>query len=117
MANRSPSINLASTGSAIIYTPDLSDKVYIIRNIIVLCTAASGVVTPATISIGTNASSFNNILAATALTGLLTANSYFSARLGLGLAISRTVPIQVNVTSAITGTSQTAAIFLDGFYG
>lgn len=117
MASRSPSINLAATGSTIIYTPDFSDRVYIIRNIIVLCTSASGVITPATVSVGTNASSYNNILAATALTGLLTANSYFSARIGLGLAISRTVPILINVTNAITGTSQTASVFLDGFYG
>src|SRR5689334_9040166 len=64
-------INLKNTGSTLIFTQLSTNGIYFPVRIRVYGTNLSGVTTPPTLSIGTNASSYNNILSSTALTGLV----------------------------------------------
>lgn len=105
-----------------IATTDATKK-FIITDIIVRCTAATAITVAATLSIGTNSATYNNIMAATALTGVTTANTgLFSGAHGsftlleAGFIVAANTDIEVKVTVAATGTSQTIAVDVVGYY-
>lgn len=81
-------------------------------------TAATAIVTPCTLSIGTNSSTYNNILAATALTGMTAIDLVM--QLGMNAAASSVVAantdIFANITVGATGTSISIDVTLLGFY-
>lgn len=117
MAEKLVNINLANKASSTIFTPPFDGNVsFYLRAIIVQCTSASGVVTPASISIGTNSTNFNNILPTTALTGLTTSGIYLRIPITIASPVAKSTPILVNVVTPIVGTSQVVTIYLDGYY-
>ena len=71
----------------------------------------------ATLSFGTNASTYNNIIAATAMTGLTTANDMFRSDItGVVASIASGTAIFVNVTVGATATTELIDVFLYGYY-
>lgn len=67
-------INGASTGDIIIV--NLPSEL-IVRNVTLDLTDVSGLVTPAVVSIGQNVGTYNNLITATAMTGLSVVNTIF----------------------------------------
>lgn len=78
-------------------------------------TAVVGFVAVPSLSIGTNSTPYDNILGATALTGLITANTVYA------MALPTTVPaatsdVYVKVATATASVTYTVAIDLFGYY-
>jgi len=70
-----------------------------------------------TMSVGTNSASYNNILVATAMTGLTGLYNMLTMNLTtLVSSIAANTPIFVNVTVGATATSSTFDVYLFGFY-
>ena len=94
-------------------------------NMIVMLRAVSGFVSVPTVSIGTNAPDYNNILPASALTGLDAIGEYFRLALGTqigttgtyrGMSPSSSVAIKANVTSAAVATTYDVEVQIVGAY-
>lgn len=109
---------MKSTGATAIQTSENGTQRFMPLQVIIECTAASAIVGAATISVGTNASSYNNLLAATALTGVTAANNMLGFNLPLVAtsSVAANTAINVNVTIAATGTSQVARVDILGYY-
>lgn len=109
---------MKSTGATAIQTSENGTQRFMPLQVIIECTAASAIVGAATISVGTNASSYNNLLAATALTGVTAANNMLGFNLPLVAtsSVAANTAINVNVTLAATGTSQVARVDVLGYY-
>lgn len=109
-------VNLKNTGATLLFTQPNTQSSYFPFRIRVFSGNVSGITGAPTISIGTNASSYNNILAATALTGLTTAGTYIDYAPTYPLApIAFNTSVFVNVTIGATGTTFGAriAIYMD----
>lgn len=81
--------------------------------------SASAVISVATLSIGTNATTYNNILAATAMTGLTSANAMMQSGTLLvvaGASIAPNTEIRVNVSVGYIATTANLKVLLHGFY-
>jgi len=80
-------------------------------------TSASAIITPMTLSLGTNASSYNNLIAATLMTGLTSLSQMLQT--GVTGAVGKVAPgtdVYINVTSGATATTATAEAHLIGYY-
>lgn len=110
-------VNLKNTGSTKIMTTENGNRNLYLFAAHFESSAASSIVTPATACIGTNSTSYNNILFATALTGLTGTGIHLPVSFN---ATSSVVPpntdVFVNVTIASVGTSQTGNVILIGYY-
>jgi hypothetical protein len=71
-----------------------------------------------TLSVGTNATSYNDILGTTVLTGLTAVNKVLSVNLATTAVSSVAVntAIFVNITTGVTATAATMDVHLLGFY-
>lgn len=84
---------------------------------VVAMSAANTITLAGAISIGTNATSYNNIVPITTTTGLTTAGTMLNINMATAISkIAVNTGIFVNVTTGITGTSGTIDIHLFGFY-
>lgn len=108
-------INLANTGSVLVFTDPDNRNLFFTYKIRIYLNAGTNVSGVPTISIGTNSSSYNNILANTSLTGLLTNGTF--------LDLSPTYPVPtiglnqqvfVNTTVGATSTQYGVKIVLYG---
>src|SRR5574337_1220788 len=107
MAERFTNLNLKNTGATTLYTPpNGGGAFFVVRDVFIFCRAAVSITVPASISIGTNSSNFDNILPITPLTGLLSAGLIIRLTPTLSVTASKNIPIKINVTSAATGTTQ-----------
>lgn len=80
-------------------------------------TLVSGFVGVSSCSIGTNGASYNNILAISALTGVIATNNVLSFPLSLPISsVSSGTGIFVNVTIGALGTTYTTKVSIIGFY-
>lgn len=117
MVERIRNLDLTQTGTTIIFTPSFSGGVFFyITDVFIECTSANGLNNAASISIGTNNPLYNNIIAITPLTGLTASNTFIRIPITLSVPVGRDTDIFVNIVSAAIGTSQSATIFLEGFY-
>ena len=107
------------TGSTSVGTTDPNMR-FVAQFINVELTSLSGTLTiPPTISIGTNSTSYNNLLAGTALTGVNAANIVMQiSATALSSSVATGTGIFVNVTAAATGVSltYTMRVTVLGFY-
>lgn len=108
-------INGKSRQATLIATPEIEN--FKATHLIIDLVTATGVVTPPTISIGTNISAYNNIYVDSLLTGLnATSNSTMIALSGLIPNLIRATGIYINVGVIATATAYTFNVRLIGFY-
>lgn len=80
-------------------------------------TSVSGFAVVASASVGTNSTSFNNILAITALTSVSTANNILTVPLSSVIAsVAASTAIAVKVTTPATATTYVLKVSLLGYY-
>jgi|ERR1043166_1370814 hypothetical protein len=87
-------------------------------HILIIAHTITALITPVTISVGTNSSTYNNLLAATLLSSSLNATNLMQV-LSLAAAspvIAHNTDIKVNVTSIAVGTTYTFDIKIFGWY-
>lgn len=114
-------VDLKTVASAVIFTSEASLGRWITTDIIVEITASSAITVEATISVGTNAATYDDVLPASVQTGLTAANRFnhfypSSAIDGVVTSVAASTGLRYNVSVAATGTSQTANIHILGFY-
>lgn len=112
------SIDAKATGATTIFTTDNGTERFYPLFAIIESTAASGVLSVALVSIGTNSTSFNDILPITTLTGISAANKMISLPLSVAAAtsVAPNTAIKINVTTGATGTSQNIKATIVGYY-
>jgi hypothetical protein len=115
-------INGKTVASSKIATTDPA-RAFIVTGVVIRCTAASAITIAASASVGTNSASFNNIIAATVLAGVTAANKAVSSDpsgsltvLEAGIVIPPNTDIDIKITNAATGTSQTLGVDVLGYY-
>lgn len=109
-------IDAKVAGAVLVDTTRANAKFYV-ESVAIESVSAAGIGTPVTLSIGTNASSYNNIVAAalrTNLTGALQVQ--YGTLLTTLPVIPASTAIYVNVTIPAVGTSQSLQIVVKGFY-
>lgn len=114
-------INAAATGSTQIGTTDNgTERFYPTMVVFHIATIGGTVTIPITASIGTNASSYTNILAATLQTALTSQNvmGVNGMVLGTPASIPPNTAIYVNITIALGGIAPTGTVDVDliGYY-
>lgn len=111
-------INAKNTGTTTIYTTENGTRNFYPSRIRFICTAGTLITIVPTISIGTNASSYNNILAATSLTGLTSASNSISYNVDALVipVIAANTAIIANVTVGSTATTMTIEVHIFGDY-
>lgn len=83
----------------------------------VITDTVSGLVSVATISLGTNATDYNNVVAASAMTGLTSANLFMPITIASGASsIAHGTDLYVKVTVAAVGTTYKFRVILWGYY-
>lgn len=107
--------NAKNTGNTIFFTTPSSGFRFFPTHIIMSVLFATSISSGASISIGTNGSSYNNILANTSFSGLTTANNYQVVQLsGILNAIPVNTSGYLNVNTAAIGTSITMSCVIVG---
>ena len=110
-------INAKNTGATLLGTTENGTQNFVPVFCILHCTGVSGLVTAASYSVGTNASSYNNFIAATATASIAGQNLIQNNPATAGaIVVPPNTPIYVNVPVAMVGTSMTFDIHLFGFY-
>lgn len=107
--------NAKNTGNTIFFTTPSSGFRFFPTHIVMSVLFATSISNGASISIGTNGSSYNNILANISFSGLIAANNYQVVQLsGVLNAIPANTSGYLNVNTAATGTSITMSCVLLG---
>lgn len=111
-------INAKNTGATIIGTTRSANGLFFPIFAIFHVATANTIITPATISLGTNSATYNNILAASAMTGLTAQDTMLQFPLGTAAIapIAVSTGIYANITSGATATAMTMDITIFGFY-
>lgn len=85
--------------------------------VIFAMTAASGLILPCTVSVGTNGSSYNNIVSGLSLSGLISLATMTPKNVDANsVVVPANTDVVANVGLAATGTSGTMKITLMGYY-
>ena len=106
-------LSLTAATSTVIATP--SGFTFLPTLILLRVVAVSGFVSAATLSVGTNAATYNNIVPATATTGLNTVDQTWPILVvPLAPAVASGTGIRVNVTVASVATTLTADVWVLG---
>lgn len=111
------SLDLTATGLiALLSTPPGGN--FIATAIVVYCTQATAVTGVASVSVGSNIASFNDIIPITPLTNLDTAGKYLQiiANTTTAVIVPPSTLVRVNITTGATATSQRANVYLLGYY-
>lgn len=107
-------INAKTTGAGTIFTTGTSQQIGF-TGALFQCSAATAITVACTISIGTNSTTNNNIMAATTLTGLITlGQTLYIPFTSVISRVAASTAVGYNVTVAATGTSQSITISLLG---
>lgn len=110
-------INAKNTGSTGIYTTETGLGRFYPVAVLFEATNTASVSIVATISVGTNASSYNNILAASGLAGLTSNNAIITFPLtAAAVSVPASTAIVMNVTVGATATTMTVSCYLIGYY-
>mgnify|MGYP001562302960 CR=1 FL=1 len=110
-------ISAPSTGATLIGTTENGTQKFYTLHILVSVRTANTILAVATCSIGTNGATYNNILPATALTGLTAANMYLRSEILTATgSVNANTEIYVNITVAATATAKQIDLHLLGYY-
>lgn len=112
-------ISLLSTGVQTLFTTqNLSGQRFVPVQIYFELITVSGFTVVPTISFGQNGGSFNDILAASPITGVGTANQMLAFNLPLSVitSIANNVAVGINVTVGATSTTYAGNFYILGFY-
>lgn len=110
----SGTLNAKTTGAGTLFATQTNQKIGI-TGILFTCTAATAITVACTISIGTNSTTNNNIMAATALTGLTTlGQTLYIPITGVISSVAASTNVGYNITVAATGTSQSLIVYVLG---
>jgi hypothetical protein len=105
----------ATTGGAVsLFTTENNGRRFIVVSINVVCTAANTASVGASVSIGTNSASYNNIVAIAA-TSLTSANTFLGLTI-LPVSIAPNTAVKVNITTPAIAISQSLRVDLVGYY-
>lgn len=118
----SQSVNGLATGATLVGTSENSSRRFYPTAVLFAITAVTGtIVGVATVSLGTNSSSYNNIVTASALTGMTAVNTML--RFAVGAAVANSIApnsgIYCNVSVAATGVALSVVSILtvlEGYY-
>lgn len=111
-------ISTKSTGATSLYVVPAS-KSFVVMYAVVRCVTADTVGTSAVFSIGTNATDYNDIFTLGPPLALNDVNKFYVCLHkpdGVAPVAVATTDIKFNVSSAISGTSQTVAVDLFGYF-
>lgn len=110
-------INAKTTGSTAAGTTMDGSLRFFPAFVLVECTAASSVTGVCSISVGSNSGSWNNIIPITSQTGVNAANIFLVTNVaGAISSIPPNTPIDVDITTGATATSQTISVSVYGYY-
>lgn len=110
-------VNAKNTGITTVFTTENGTQNFYPTAVYIESTAASSIATPISVCVGTNAASYNNIMAVSAATGLITSGLHMPLPLSVVTAVvPANTAIVANITIAAVGTSQTITIHVEGFY-
>lgn len=111
-------VNTKVTGTTLLYTVPAGRRA-IILSAIIRCVTATAITVGPTLSIGQNSPSYNDIYASAVLTGLIstsgTGSSFGFGSIGLFAQGAPGATIDLSITNAATGTSQTISVDLNGY--
>lgn len=111
-------IDAKATGpSGIADTIDFAGRSFFVTGVLVKCDSATAITVPASVSVGTNAATYDNILPITALTGLTASgHSLFLPVTSPSVVLAPLTNIVLNVTTGATGTAQNITPHVLGVY-
>lgn len=111
-------INLKTTGATKIFTTPNNGLRFYPDKVTFEITAATAITVAGAASVGTNASTYNNILSISTLTGAAAVNNILSFALDLVVtnSVAPNTDIYVNITLGITATSATGSVTILGHY-
>lgn len=111
-------VNGKTVASTLVGTTRNDARKFISTLAVIHATVANAITVPPTISIGTNGTSYNNLLAAATLTGMTSVDNYLCFTLGGSVlsAVAANTGIYANISAGATGTSMTLDIAIFGFY-
>lgn len=110
-------IDFKTTGATTIFTTENGTERFHPLYVCAELTAATSVSVVPTISVGTNASSYNNILTATALTNFTAANKMQNYPISVLVdSVAANTAILVNVSIGATATTCTGKVAVIGYY-
>lgn len=110
-------VNGKTTGAVTIDTVDGSNRFYP-TSVLFEVMAATLITVPPTVSVGSNSPSFNDIVAATSLTGLTALNKTVVMNLTAAAftSVAAGGTLGINVTVGATATTCTLKVMVVGFY-
>jgi len=109
------SLNGKNTGSTKVFTPSVGN--FFTTGVSFSLTSVSGLVVAPTVTVGTNASSYDDILPVSALTLLTTVNNYLYIPITTQSKMASSgTDIFVKVTIGAIATTYTLSVSLSGFY-
>jgi len=111
-------IDAKATGATTIGTTRDSGERFVPLYVVVELTAAAALTIVPTISVGTNGASYNNLLVATALTGISATNNVVILAIPPSVitSVPPGTPIKVNITIGATATTATVRVDVVGYY-
>lgn len=111
---RISSVNGLTQAATPIFTVPAGKTFYPLR-VLVEPTTVTGLITPSVVSVGTNATNYNNIMASNALTGLTGTNTISQIAADLGaIAVAAGTQVFARVITAATADAYTLRIILIG---
>jgi len=115
---RTGTIDATATGATTIFTtdPESRSRKFIVTRAVIRLVNVNTLTIPPIISIGTNSSTYNNIIAATTLTSALTDTQFQGTILAAAPVVASGTAIKVNVSTGATATACTFAVDLWGYY-
>lgn len=109
-------IDAKTTGNTTLFTTD-PGRVFVPIAVVAYCSAATAITVAATITIGTNSTAYDNLVASSILSGLTAAGLFTTPVYTLGAtAVTPGTDVVLKIGTAATGTSQTIEIDIVGFY-
>lgn len=111
------SINAKASGTTLVCTTENGNEDFHPLFVVFKLTSGAGIIVVPIISIGTNASSYNNIVSLTALTGLTSTGTMLPANFGSVVsAIPPNTQIFANISTIAVGTTAVLEIHVIGYY-
>ena len=109
-------IDAKTTGNTTLFTTD-PGRVFVPIAVVAYCSAATAITVAATITIGTNSTAYDNLVASSILSGLTAAGLFTTPVYTLGATpVAPGTDVVLKIGTAATGTSQTIEIDIIGFY-
>lgn len=108
-------IDGTSTGTTNLFTTQVVN--FRSMQLVIDLTSVSNFVTPPTISVGTNAGNYDNILPATILTGLSAGSTHILIQIeGIMPDIAQSTSVKLNISIAAVASTYTVDATIFGFY-